>query len=308
MLDFSLFSAFALFAGVFLLPFVFFTVEQQTVAIVERFGRFTCIAGPGLNVKIPFIDRIVARLNLRVQQLDVYVETKTEDNVFVKLAVSVQYRVLEKSVYQAFYKLENPEQQVTAFVFDVVRARVPQMKLDDVFERKDDIANSVREELSDIMKEFGYDIVKTLVTDIDPNVKVKEAMNEINAALRQRMAASERAEAEKIMRVKQAEAEAESNRLHGEGLANQRKAIIEGLKESVADFQEAIDGTTAENVLNIVLLTQYFDTIKDLGAQGSHTILMPHSPGAVSDFAAQIRDSMVVSNEVSKASSVSTKS
>ena len=181
----------------------FFTVEQQTLVSVERFGKFQRIAMPGLNFKIPLIDSVAGRVNLRVQQLNVPVETKSEDNVFVKVAVSVQYHVIADKAYQAFYKLENPEQQITSFVFDVVRARVPKMKLDDVFEKKDEVANAVKQELDDIMSELGYNIVKSLVTDIDPDAKVKAAMNEINEAQRMRIAANERGEAEKILKVKQ---------------------------------------------------------------------------------------------------------
>lgn len=279
----------------------FFTVDQQRSAIVERFGRFLRIGAPGLNMKIPFIDAVRGHVNLRVRQLDVQVETKSEDNVFVTVAVAVQFHVLENKIYEAFYKLENPEQQITAFVFDVVRARVPKMKLDDVFEKKDEIADAVQSELSETMENLGYAIVKALVTDIDPDAKVKSAMNEINEAQRLRVAANERGEAEKILKVKQAEAEAQASALQGKGMADQRAAIISGLRESVADFQKTIVGAGAEDVMTLVLMTQYFDTLKSIGAtSNSNTILLPHTPAGVSDVAQQIRDSFITANEVSK--------
>jgi regulator of protease activity HflC (stomatin/prohibitin superfamily) len=238
---------------------------------------------------------------MRVKQLDVQVETKTKDNVFAKIMVSVQYRVLENKIYEAFYKLENPEQQITAFIFDVVRARVPQMPLDDVFEKKDDIANAVKQELSEVMADFGYEIVKALVTDIDPDAKVKAAMNEINEAQRLRVAANERGEAEKILKIKQAEGEAASKALQGKGIADQRRAIVEGLKESVDAFQKTVSGVSSGEVLNLVLMTQYFDTLKEIGTLSkSNTILIPHSPGQVSDLANQIRTAVITANQVAK--------
>lgn len=272
----------------------FFIVEQQTTAVVERFGQFVRIAKPGLNLKIPLIERVSGRLSMRVRQLDVPVETKTEDNVFVKVAVSVQFFVLEDKIFEAYYKLDNPEQQITSFVFDVVRARVPKMKLDDVFEKKDEIADAVKSELTDIMNQFGYGILKALVTDIDPDMKVKAAMNEINEAQRLRVAANERGEAEKILKVKQAEAEAKSNALQGEGIANQRRAIIDGLKESIDDFQKRVAGTGPREVMNLVLLTQYFDTLKSIGSDGKNSsIFVPHTPGALTDISNQMRDAML---------------
>ncbi len=277
----------------------FFTVEQQRVAIVQRFGKFIKIASPGLNLKIPLIDKVAGDVSLRVNQLDVKVETKTEDNVFLHVIVSVQFFIHPEKVYEAFYKLQDPSKQITSFVFDVVRARVPTIKLDDVFERKDDIAIAVKSELEQVMDDFGYGIIKTLVTDIDPDQRVKESMNEINAAQRMRVAANEKGEAEKILKVKAAEAEAESKALQGKGMANQRKAIIQGLKESVTDFKESLPGSTEQDILNLVMVTQYFDTIKDLGASSStNTILIPHSPSAVADIMDQIRNSVITANQV----------
>jgi regulator of protease activity HflC (stomatin/prohibitin superfamily) len=277
-----------------------YIVEQQSAALVQRFGRFVKVSDSGLNFLIPFIDKVAGRVSLRVNQLDVKVETKTEDNVFLHVLVSVQFYVMPDKVYEAFYKLEDPSRQITSFVFDVVRAKVPKIKLDDVFEKKDDIADAVKSELEQVMGDFGYGIVKTLVTDIEPDAKVKEAMNEINAAQRMRVAASEKGEADRILKVKAAEAESQSKALQGEGMANQRKAIIQGLKESVADFKTSLPGTTEQDILNLVMITQYFDTIKDLGANSNNnTIMIPHSPSAVGDIMDQIRNTMISANQVS---------
>ncbi|CAN5629645.1 SPFH domain-containing protein [soil metagenome] len=277
-----------------------FTVRQQTSAIVERFGRFKRIAPAGLNFKIPLIDRISGRLSLRVQQLDVRVETKTKDNVFVFVVVSVQYYVLPDKVVDAFYRLQNPQEQITSFVFDTVRARVPLIGLDDLFQMKDDIANAVKTELDAVMDDFGYGIMKALVTDIDPDAKVKASMNEINAAQRQRVAAVEQAEADKIRVVKAAEGDAESKALQGKGIADQRKAIIEGLQESVENFSNVVNGASPQDVMNLVLMTQYFDTIKDVSSSSStNTILLPHSPSGMHDIGDQLRNAMITANEVS---------
>ena len=278
----------------------FFLVQQQTAALVHRFGKFTRIAEPGLNFKVPFMERVAGRVNLRVRQLDVDVETKTEDNVFVKVIVSVQYFVLKEKIYDAFYKLDDPERQIRSFVFDVVRARVPKIKLDDVFEKKDEIATVVKQELAQVMDDFGYGIVKALVTDIDPDAKVKAAMNDINAAQRLRVAAAEKGEADKILQVKSAEAEAESKALSGKGIADQRRAIVEGLRESVNQFQRSVADASAAEVMNLVLMTQYFDTLKEIGNNSStNTILLPHSPGHLTDLAGQIRDSMIAGEQAS---------
>jgi regulator of protease activity HflC (stomatin/prohibitin superfamily) len=287
-------------AGVVVLILVLgslFTVEQQTAAIVERFGKFRRVARPGLNLKIPFVERVAGRVNLRVQQLDVSVETKTLDNVFVHTIVAVQHRVIPERVYDAFYKLDQPTVQITAYVFDVVRARVPKMELDDVFERKDEIAMAVKNELSGEMSDFGFQIVQALVTDIDPDKKVKESMNEINAAKRLREAAQERGEADKILKVKAAEAEAESKALQGQGIANQRRAIIDGLRESVDQFQQSIVGVTPEAIMQLVLMTQHYDTVKEVGAASrANTIFVPYSPAGMSDFYGQIRDSLIAAS------------
>ena len=276
-----------------------FVVKQQTTAIVERFGKFIRTSSPGINIKIPFIERVAGRLSMRITQLDVPVETKTEDNVFVKVSISVQFFVLDKKEFEAFYKLDNTEQQITAYVFDVVRARVPELTLDDLFVKKDDIADAVKNELTEIMGQFGYGIVKALVTDLDPDAKVKAAMNEINEAQRLRVAASEKGEAEKILIVKEAEAQATSNALRGKGIADERKAIIDGLKASIDDFQKSISGTGPMEVMNLVLLTQYFDSLKSIAqSDNSSSIFVPHSPGALSDFSTQMRDALLQGRQV----------
>ena len=276
----------------------FFTVDQQTVVVVQRLGKFVKEATPGLHTKIPFVDTIAGRINLRVQQLDVKIETKTEDNVFVQMVVAVQYFVLPDKVYDAFYKLNDPTRQVTSFVFDVVRARVPQIKLDDLFAKKDEIADSVKSELAQVMDGFGYGILKALVTDIDPDLRVKESMNEINAAQRMRVAATEKGEADRILKVKAAEGDAQSKALQGRGIADQRKAIVEGLRDSVGAFQLAVPGTTAKDVMNLVLMTQYFDMLKEIGASSrSNAILIPHTPGHLASLTDQMRDAMIEADQ-----------
>jgi len=275
-----------------------FTVQQRTTAIVQRLGKFLREAGPGIHVKIPFLDRVVGRVNLRVQQLDVEIETKTEDNVFVRMVVAVQFYALPEKVYDAFYKLENANRQITSFVFDVVRAQVPKIKLDDVFEKKDDIANIVESELAQVMEGFGYGILKALVTDIDPDAKVKESMNEINAAQRMRVAATERGEADRILKVKAAEGDAQSKALQGRGIADQRQAIVAGLRDSVDEFRKSVPGTTAKDVMNLVLMTQYFDMLKEIGASSrTNAILIPHSPGNLTSLTEQMRNAMIEADQ-----------
>jgi len=295
----AIFGSVALLAIFVALLFSFFVVNQQSAALIERFGRFLRIASPGLNIRIPFVDRISGYVNLRLTQLDVEVETKTQDDVFVKITASVQYRVLPDKIFAAFYTLDDVEGQIQAFVFDVIRAHVPKIRLDDVFSKKDEIADSVKAELKEVMNEFGYDIAKALVTDINPDAKVKAAMNEINESQRLRLAAMERGEAEKIIKVKQAEGEAESKILQGQGIAGQRKAIIEGLKESLGEFQSQVRDANTQEVMSLLLMTQYFDTLKDMGLSGkTNTILIPHSPASVHDIHNQIRDAIITANQV----------
>jgi regulator of protease activity HflC (stomatin/prohibitin superfamily) len=282
-----------------LLPGTIFTVQQQTAVIVQRFGKFTRIYKAGLNFKIPLIEQIAGRVNLRLQQLDVEIETKTKDNVFVRLMVSVQYLIREEKVYDAFYRLQDPHTQIRSFVFDVVRANVPKMLLDEVFENKEDIAKAVRSELSDAMDDFGYDIRQTLITDIDPDQKVKQAMNEINTQQRLRLAATERAQADYIMAVRSAEGEAESKRLQGVGIANQRKEIAEGLSTAVSEFQKQITSVSPQTVMDLLMVTQHFDMLKEIGSSaGSKVILLPYSPNAVPDLMEQMRNAIFVGSEM----------
>src|SRR5690242_304517 len=281
-----------------------FTVDTAEAAVIQRFGKFVRIAGPGLNFKMPWFEHVAGRVNLRVQQFRVEVETKTRDNVFVKVMVSVQYQVLQDKVYQAYYKLQSPGEQITSYVFDSVRSQVPKMVIDDVFEKKDDVADAVKQELSNVMSEFGYIIIKALVTDVDPDPKVKSAMNDINAAQREQVAANARGEAEKILKVKQAEAEAASKALQGKGIADQRKAIIDGLRESVELFQKGVEGSTAKDVMAMVLMTQYFDTLREIGVSSrTNTIMMPHSPGGLNDFFDQLRGSFMLASDLRSDSS-----
>ncbi len=286
-----------LIIGVFVLLSGIFTVRQQTAAIIERFGKFQSIRNSGLQFKIPVFDRIAGRINLKIQQLDVIVETKTKDDVFVRLKISVQFKVITTKVYDAFYKLQNPHDQITSYVFDVVRAEVPKMKLDDVFERKDDIAIAVKMELNDAMLDYGYDIIKTLVTDIDPDVQVKAAMNRINASEREKVAAEYEAEAERIKIVAKARAEAESKRLQGQGIADQRREIARGLEESVDVLNNV--GINSQEASALIVVTQHYDTLQSIGEEtNTNLILLPNSPQAGSDMLNNMIASFVASNKI----------
>jgi regulator of protease activity HflC (stomatin/prohibitin superfamily) len=288
--------AFVVF-GLFVLLSSFFTVKQQTAVIVERFGKFLSIRQSGLQLKIPLIDRIAGRVNLKIQQLDVIIETKTKDNVFVKLKVSVQFMVVKDTVYDAFYKLEYPHDQITSYVFDVVRAEVPKLILDDVFERKDDIAIAVKRELNEAMTTYGYTIINTLVTDIDPDIQVKNAMNRINAADREKTVAEFEAEASRIRIVAKAKAEAESKRLQGQGIADQRREIAKGLVESVDVLNKV--GINSQEASALIVVTQHYDTLQAIGADtNSNLILLPNSPQTGSDMLNNMVASFTASNLV----------
>jgi regulator of protease activity HflC (stomatin/prohibitin superfamily) len=295
-----------LFCGGFILLFIvffsgFFVIQQQSCGVIERFGKFHRIVEAGLHWKIPIIDELLTKISFRIHQLDVAVETKTLDNVFVNVVVAVQYKVLSDKVFEACYTLREPDYQIKAFVFDLVRAQIPKLTLDDVFSKKDDIADAVRTELDAPMSEFGYGIIKALITDLSPDQNVKVAMNEINAAQRLRVAATEKGEAEKILKVKQAEAEAEASILHGKGIAGQRKAIIDGLGKSVEGFVQAIPGTDASRVMDMVLMIQYIDTLKEIGVGSkSNVIFVPHSPGAAIDLNEQIRETIFSASNIYK--------
>ncbi|MBV8060332.1 MAG: SPFH domain-containing protein [Alphaproteobacteria bacterium] len=275
----------------------FFTVNTAQVAIVTRFGKFLCVAPAGLNWKVPFIDSIAGRVSLRVNQISLTMETKTKDNVFVTIPISVQNRVRPEKVFDAFYRLSNPMEQIQSYVEQVILGHVPGMTLDDVFANQSSIAAAVKQELDADMAAFGYEIVNVLVTDIIPDAKVKSAMNDINAAQREQVAAAARGEAEKILVVKKAEAESESKALQGQGIANQRRAIIEGLRNSVEQFHEKIDGVSTGEVLQLVLITQYFDTLKSIGeTDKTNTLFVSHAPNAVREISDQIMQSMIAAD------------
>ena len=280
-----------------LLFFTFFIVKQQSAAVVERFGKFVSVRQSGLQIKIPIIDSVAGRLSLRIQQLDVVVETKTKDDVFVKLKVSVQFKVIKEKVYDAFYKLDNPGDQITSFIFDVVRAEVPKLILDDVFLKKDDIAIAVKSELQDAMTEYGFQIIKTLVTDIDPDAQVKESMNRINASEREKVAAQFEGEAQKILIVEKAKAEAESKRLQGQGIADQRREIARGLEDSV----KVLNGVdiNSQEASALIVVTQHYDTLQSVGAESnSNLILLPNSPQAGSEMLNNMVASFTASNQI----------
>jgi regulator of protease activity HflC (stomatin/prohibitin superfamily) len=270
-------------------------VAQSTVGVVEKWGKFSGLAQPGLHCLNPLAGEWLAgRLSLRVQSLDVRCDTKTKDNVFVSVVCSIQYRVVRQNADDAFYELQNPREQIQSYVFDVVRASVPRMILDEVFEQKNDIARAVSEELEKVMGAYGYSIEQTLIVDVEPDSTVRRAMNEINAAQRMRVAALDKAEAEKILQVKRAEGEAEAKFLSGHGIARQRQAITEGLRESVLLFSNNVPGTTSKDVMDLVLITQYFDTMKEIGAGSKNTtVFLPHGPGHVQDITQQIRNGMM---------------
>ena len=277
-----------------------FTVKQQTAVIIERFGKFLGIRQSGLHFKIPFVDRIAGRMSLKIQQLDVLIETKTKDDVFVRLKVSVQFKVIKLKVYDAFYKLDFAHDQITSYVFDVVRAEVPKMKLDGVFVKKDDIAIAVKTELNEAMMDYGYDIIKTLVTDIDPDSQVKEAMNRINASEREKIAAQFEGEAARILIVEKAKAEAESKRLQGQGIADQRREIARGLEESVEVLNKV--GINSQEASALIVVTQHYDTLQSIGQEtNSNLILLPNSPQSGSNMLNDMVASFTASNQIGEA-------
>lgn len=296
-------------AGMYILIFIvvvliatgLFTVKQQTIAIIERFGKFQSVRNSGLQLKIPLVDKVAGRVSLRVQQLDVIVETKTKDDVFVHLKISVQFLIRPDHVYDAFYKLQNPHEQITAFIFDVVRAEVPKMILDDVFEKKEEIALAIQRDLKQAMLDYGYDIIKALVTDIDPDEKVKIAMNRINAADREKIAAQHEGDAQRILIVERAKAEAESKRLQGKGIADQRREIARGLEESVVVLNRA--GINSQEASALIIITQHYDTLQSIGADSkSNLILLPNNPNAASNMLNDMVTSLVAANTIQESS------
>ncbi len=296
-MDFPFILPILIFLGLFFISSGLFTVKQQTAAIVQRFGKFHSVRQAGLQFKIPIVDSIAGRITMKIQQLDVPVETKTKDDVFVSIKVSVQYLIKPDSIYDAFYKLQNPYEQMSSYIFDVVRAEVPKMKLDDVFERKDDIAVAIKRELDEAMNEYGYYIVKALVTDIDPAAAVKEAMNHINAAERKKTAAEYEGEAEKIRIVAKARAEAESKRLQGQGIADQRREIARGLVESVGVLNQV--GINSQEASALIVITQHYDTLHSVGENSNSTlILMPNAPTAATDMLTSMVTSLVATKQL----------
>jgi regulator of protease activity HflC (stomatin/prohibitin superfamily) len=299
-----LLSSFGGIALLFVLATVlgsFFTVQTAEVAVITRFGRYLRVAQAGLNWKVPYIDKVDGRLSLRVNQMSLTMETKTKDNVFVTIPISVQTRVRPEKAFEAYYALSDPEAQIKAYVEQVVLGHVPGMMLDDVFASQSSIAAAVKHELDVDMAAFGYEIVNVLVTDIIPDPKVKAAMNDINAAQRSQVAANARGEAEKILVVKKAEAEAESKALQGQGIANQRRAIIEGLRGSIEDFQKTLGDASAKEVMQLVLVTQYFDTLKSIGEQDkTNTLFVSHAPGSVQGFSEQILQAITAAKTLEK--------
>ena len=279
--------------------FSIYTVKQQTFAVIERFGKFSRVTDPGLHFRIPIMETISGRVSIRVNELNVKIRTKTNDNVFVDLLIAVQYFVDGRDrVWDAFYKLTNPQQQMESWIFDTVRAKVPTMILDDVFEKKEDIATDVEQSLTERLQYYGYSLVRALVNDIQPDAGVADAMNEINRQQRLRVAAEHEGEAKKIIVVKEAEADAESKRLSGEGIADQRTAIVEGLRESVSKTSKTL-GVEAEAVMTLVLMTQYYDMLTEVGKHSTtNTILLPHTPGAVGSIQEQIIASLEASKKV----------
>lgn len=292
----NIFIVFLVLVAISALGF-FFIVKQQTAVLIERFGKFHSVRHAGFQFKVPLMDRKAGILSLKVQQLDVVVETKTKDDVFVKLKVSVQYVVIKDKVYEAFYRLDNPYAQITSYVFDVVRAEVPKLRLDDVFEKKDDIAIAVKEELQDAMNDYGYDIIKTLVTDIDPDEQVKQAMNRINASEREKVAAQYEGDAQRILIVEKAKAEAESKRLQGQGIADQRREIAKGLLESVDVLNQV--GINSQEASALIVVTQHYDTLQSIGEHtGTKLIMLPNAPNAASEMLNNMVASFAAANQI----------
>jgi len=296
----------AIFLLVVIVATGLFTVKQQTNAVIERFGKFQSIRGAGLQLKIPIFDKVAGRVSLRIQQLDVIVETKTKDDVFVHLKISVQFLIRKDHVYDAFYKLQNPHEQITAFIFDVVRAEVPKMILDDVFEKKEEIAIAIQRDLKQAMLNYGYDIIKALVTDIDPDENVKIAMNRINAADREKIAAQHEGDAQRILIVERAKAEAESKRLQGKGIADQRREIARGLEESVDVLNRA--GINSQEASALIVITQHYDTLQSIGQDtNSNLILLPNNPNAASSMLNDMVTSLVAANTINESSKIDKK-
>lgn len=297
----SVFWVFVALFGIFTLKGTFFTVDQQTVRIVQRMGKFVRVATAGLNMKIPFVDQVSKPVSMRISQLDLQEPTKTKNDVFCEIFASVLFHRDPDKVVDSYYKLADPEAQIKAHVANAIRAQVPTMSLTEVFERKDDIANRVRSELVTVMGQYGYVIDDVLVPNVQPDGKVVLAMNEKNASEQAKVTAENLAAAAYTKRVKEAEAESESMRLHGEGIASQRAAIVKGLQDSVTSFKDAVPGSTAQDAMHLVALQQYMDTMRDMAREGKgKVIFVTHQPGGLADLQSQIRDAMITSAEATK--------
>jgi regulator of protease activity HflC (stomatin/prohibitin superfamily) len=283
----------------------FFTIQTQQAAIIQRFGKFLHVATAGLNFKAPWIDNIVALVDLRIQQFSAIIETKTKDNVFVKIPVNVQYFIIPEGVENAFYKLSNPKAQIESYVYNVILGHVPGMNLDDVFLKQSEIAIDVKTQLEASMQPFGYGISKVLITDVIPDDRVKASMNSINAALRDQEAAKAQGEAKRILLVAQAEAEKQAKVLQGEGIAGEREAVARGLQKSILEIKDAVPGVSETDVLAILALTQHYDTLKAIGASDhTSTILVPHTPDAVGALMAQLRNTFAVSGVMAQSAAL----
>ena len=288
-----IFLCFILFLVILLIASGLYVVRQQTVAIIERFGKYQLTSASGIHLRLPFgIDKIAARIQLRLLQSEIIVETKTKDNVFVTLNVATQYRVNEQNVTDAYYKLMRPEAQIQSYIEDALRSSVPKLTLDELFEKKDEIALEVQHQVAEEMSTYGYIIVKTLITKVEPDAEVKQSMNEINAAQRKRVAAQELANADKIKIVTAAEAEAEKDRLHGVGIAQQRKAIVDGLAESITELKEANVGMTEEQIMSILLTNQYLDSLNTFAQHGNSSIFLPANPEGAEDIRTQVMSAL----------------
>ena len=280
-------------------------IPQQSMGIIERLGKYNRILGAGLHFRIPIIEKVSGKESIRIRQLDVPVETKTQDNVFVNLGVSVQFLAISEKIFEAHYRLTDVDLQITSYVLDVIRGEVPKKTLDEVFVTKDELAQIVKTDLAESMEDFGYSIVKSLITDIEPAPDVKDAMNKINATARLRVAAQNEAEADKIRQVKAAEAEAEAKALQGKGVAEQRAAIIEGFKASIGDLKEVTGSDVkTQDVMNMVMMVQYFDALRDIGTTGqNNAVLIPYGPGGSTEILQQMTQAMLASDQVKGRSS-----
>lgn len=288
---------------------LFSAPKTGSVNIIEQFGRFHSVRRPGLSILWPCIGQYKAgTVSLRLQSLTVRCETKTKDNVFLHIECCVQYKVTDaQSAEKFFYQLTDPEQQMTAILFDVIRSLAPKMVLDDIFISKTELGDAVQAELAKSFSSFGVAIVQTPITDIDPNQSVKNAMNQIQTNERLKIAARDEGEAAKIKQIKMAEAageatriqaaaEAEATHLRGVGMAKQRHAILEGMRADVEEWS-SVPGMDAQSVVALMLQNTYYGVLKDMGeAPGGNTIFVPSTPNSVNHMTDQIRDAMLMSD------------